>query len=202
MVRKTVGELSPFKDIESNEAMLKRLQEHGYVRYNDLPLETMNNRHVAVEFVSRRLSSWRQVRPIASSDNNPTVRADRKRPSRDPHQLKYRRFLSNTLERNLKFRHLHGLAQVIIHSGCETLFAVALHGVSSQGDDINRLRPRTRTRQTLLRFADRSSCVLPVHFRHLTVHQDEVIWRTRQRLQHLQTISHGVRLVTQFLQAS
>ena len=38
MVGKTVGELSPFKDIESNQAMLERLQQHGYVRYEDLPL--------------------------------------------------------------------------------------------------------------------------------------------------------------------
>jgi PAS domain S-box-containing protein len=52
MVGKTVGELSPFKDIESNQAMLERLQEHGYVRYENLPLETINGRHIAVEFVS------------------------------------------------------------------------------------------------------------------------------------------------------
>src|ERR1700736_992475 len=49
---KTVGELSPFKDIESNKAMLERLQKDGYVRYEDLPLETRDGRHVAVEFVS------------------------------------------------------------------------------------------------------------------------------------------------------
>jgi PAS domain S-box-containing protein len=52
MIGKTVAELSPFKDIESNQAMLKRLQEHGYVRYEDLPLETRDGRHIAVEFVS------------------------------------------------------------------------------------------------------------------------------------------------------
>jgi PAS domain S-box-containing protein len=52
MVGKTVGELSPFKDIESNKVMLARLQNDGYVRYEDLPLETTDGRHVAVEFVS------------------------------------------------------------------------------------------------------------------------------------------------------
>lgn len=52
MVGKTVGELSPFKDIESNQVMLERLQRDGYVRYEDLPLETRDGRHVAVEFVS------------------------------------------------------------------------------------------------------------------------------------------------------
>ena len=49
---RTVGELSPFKDIESNQVMLERLQKDGYVRYEDLPLETLDGRHVAVEFVS------------------------------------------------------------------------------------------------------------------------------------------------------
>ena len=52
MIGKTVGELSPFKDIESNQAMLERLQEQGYVRYENLPLETRDGRKKAVEFVS------------------------------------------------------------------------------------------------------------------------------------------------------
>jgi PAS domain S-box-containing protein len=52
MIGKTVGELSPFKDVVSNQAMLERLQQYGYVRYEDLPLETRDGRHIAVEFVS------------------------------------------------------------------------------------------------------------------------------------------------------
>ena len=52
MVGKTVGELSPFRDIEENKVMLARLQKDGYVRYEDLPLETQDGRHIAVEFVS------------------------------------------------------------------------------------------------------------------------------------------------------
>jgi len=52
MIGQTVGELSPFKDIESNQAMLERLQENGYVRYDNLPLETRDGRNIAVEFVS------------------------------------------------------------------------------------------------------------------------------------------------------
>jgi PAS domain S-box-containing protein len=52
MVGKTVGELSPFHDIESNQAMLERLQRYGYVRYEDLPLKTRDDRQIAVEFVS------------------------------------------------------------------------------------------------------------------------------------------------------
>jgi PAS domain S-box-containing protein len=52
MVGKTVGELSPFKDIKSNKVMLEQLQKDGYVRYEDLPLETRDGRKIAVEFVS------------------------------------------------------------------------------------------------------------------------------------------------------
>ena len=52
MIGKSVGELSPFKDIESNRVMLERLQQNGYVRYENLPLETSDGRRIAVEFVS------------------------------------------------------------------------------------------------------------------------------------------------------
>ncbi len=53
MIGRTVAELSPFKDMESNQAMLAQLQEHGYVRYEDLPLETRDGRKIAVEFVAQ-----------------------------------------------------------------------------------------------------------------------------------------------------
>jgi PAS domain S-box-containing protein len=52
MIGQTVGDLSPFKDIVSNQAMLERLQKDGYVRYEDLPLKTKDGRDIAVEFVS------------------------------------------------------------------------------------------------------------------------------------------------------
>jgi PAS domain S-box-containing protein len=52
MIGKTVGELSPFKDIEPNKVMLERLQKEGYVRYENLPLETTDGRHIPVEFIS------------------------------------------------------------------------------------------------------------------------------------------------------
>jgi PAS domain S-box-containing protein len=52
MVGRTVGELSPFKDVVSNQAMLALLQKDRYVRYHDLPLETKAGRKVDVEFIS------------------------------------------------------------------------------------------------------------------------------------------------------
>src|ERR1700722_5150004 len=52
MLGKTIGELSPFKDIEPNQIMLERLQRDGCIRYENLPLETLDGRRVEVEFVS------------------------------------------------------------------------------------------------------------------------------------------------------
>jgi PAS domain S-box-containing protein len=51
MLGKTVGELSPFKDIQDNQAMLGRLQRTGFVRYDDLPLQARDGRKMEVEFV-------------------------------------------------------------------------------------------------------------------------------------------------------
>lgn len=60
IIGKTVGELSPFKDVLSNQTMLERVQKDGYVRYEDLPLETREGRHIAVEFVSNVYQSGDQ----------------------------------------------------------------------------------------------------------------------------------------------
>jgi PAS domain S-box-containing protein len=51
MVGKTVEDLTPFKWIESNQAMLERLNQNGFVSYKDLPLDTRDERQIAVEFV-------------------------------------------------------------------------------------------------------------------------------------------------------
>jgi signal transduction histidine kinase/CheY-like chemotaxis protein len=52
MVGKSIWELCPFKDIVSNKAKFLELQEQGYVRYENLPLESRDGRRHAVEFVS------------------------------------------------------------------------------------------------------------------------------------------------------
>ena len=41
-----------FKDIEASKAEFEKLQNKGYVRYDDLPLETKNGRVIAVEVIS------------------------------------------------------------------------------------------------------------------------------------------------------
>jgi PAS domain S-box-containing protein len=52
MIGKTVGQLSPCRDAGANKLMLARLQKDLCVRYEDLPMETKDGHHIAVEFVS------------------------------------------------------------------------------------------------------------------------------------------------------
>ena len=49
---KKLWEIGVFKDIEASKAIFLKLQRKGYVRYEDLPLETKDGRAMAVEFVS------------------------------------------------------------------------------------------------------------------------------------------------------
>ena len=51
-LEKKVWELGFFKDVFANEAKFAELQRKGYVRYEDLPLETADGRRANVEFVS------------------------------------------------------------------------------------------------------------------------------------------------------
>ncbi len=49
---KELWEIGLFRDIEENQAAYRELQERGYLRYEDMPLETINGKKVEVEFVS------------------------------------------------------------------------------------------------------------------------------------------------------
>ena len=49
---KKLWEIGVFKDIEASKTAFGELQSKGYLRYNDLPLETKDGRPMAVEFVS------------------------------------------------------------------------------------------------------------------------------------------------------
>ena len=49
---KKLWEIGPFKNIDASKASFLELQDKGYVRYEDLPLETKDGRQIAVEFVS------------------------------------------------------------------------------------------------------------------------------------------------------
>ena len=49
---KKLWEIGAFKDIQASKEAFRELQDRGYVRYDDLPLETKEGRDIRVEFVS------------------------------------------------------------------------------------------------------------------------------------------------------
>jgi PAS domain S-box-containing protein/putative nucleotidyltransferase with HDIG domain len=51
---KMLWEIGLFKDIESSMEAFQELQAKGYIRYDDLPLETKDGRRIELEFVSNR----------------------------------------------------------------------------------------------------------------------------------------------------
>ena len=51
-IEKAIWEIGLFKDIVANRDNFLELQQKEYIRYDDLPLETVDGRRIAVEFVS------------------------------------------------------------------------------------------------------------------------------------------------------
>jgi two-component system CheB/CheR fusion protein len=51
-VGKKIWELGCFKDTVANQDNFAELQQKGYIRYDDMPLETAAGRQIDVEFVS------------------------------------------------------------------------------------------------------------------------------------------------------
>jgi len=52
LINKPIWEIGFFKDIAANYEKFLELQQKGYVRYDDLPLESIEGRKIRVEFVS------------------------------------------------------------------------------------------------------------------------------------------------------
>jgi len=52
LIGKTLWDIGPFRNIEASKSAFRELQQKGYVRYDNLPLEARTGRRVNVEFVS------------------------------------------------------------------------------------------------------------------------------------------------------
>ena len=51
-IGKELWQIGLFEDVEASKSAMRKLQEEGYIRYDDLPLKTQTGRHINVEFVS------------------------------------------------------------------------------------------------------------------------------------------------------
>ncbi len=51
-IGKKLWEIGLFQDVEKSKTAFRELQRDGYIRYEDLPLETRDGRYIDVEFVS------------------------------------------------------------------------------------------------------------------------------------------------------
>src|ERR1700682_4127621 len=52
LIGKELWEIGLFRDKQQSKAAMQQLQEIGYIRYEDMPLETKLGKRVEVEFVS------------------------------------------------------------------------------------------------------------------------------------------------------
>jgi PAS domain S-box-containing protein len=52
LIGKELWEIGLFRDKQQSKAAMEQLQENGYIRYEDMPLETKQGKRVEVEFVS------------------------------------------------------------------------------------------------------------------------------------------------------
>lgn len=52
LLGKKLWEIGLFQDVEKSRSAFRELQRNGYIRYEDLPLETRDGRYIDVEFVS------------------------------------------------------------------------------------------------------------------------------------------------------
>src|ERR1700681_522344 len=52
LIGKQLWEIGLFSDKEESKAAMERLKKEGYIRYEDMPLETKQGKRVEVEFVS------------------------------------------------------------------------------------------------------------------------------------------------------
>ncbi len=98
-----------------------------------------------------------------------------------------------TGERGRQRLQLYWLADVVVHAGPEALLAVALHRVSGHRDDI-------RLTKVAAARADASSGFVAIHFRHLAIHQNDLVVIAAKRLKDREPIGYGLCAVAESFQ--
>lgn len=97
LVGRELWEVGPFKDIEASRVAFRRLQQEGYIRYEDLPLQTRDGRAIAVEFVSN-VYLVDHSRVIQCNIRDVTDRKRAEEALREAHSLLEKRVADRTAE--------------------------------------------------------------------------------------------------------
>src|SRR5580704_5154374 len=97
-------------------------------------------------------------------------------------------------DRSGQLRRVDGLAYVVIHSGDDAFFSIAIHGAGGHGDDRDVSATGTFTR------SNGGGGFETIHLGHLHIHEDEVERFAIQRRQSLEPVignHHGMTLFSQ-----
>ena len=117
--------------------------------------------------------------------------------SREPVQIVSRVFFRGDLSIN-GGEELFGLdrfGDIVIHAGFQAIFAVPQHGMGGHGNNGYLVVAHQR-----VGVAYRLSGFKPIHFRHLHIHQHQVVGRHPQRLNRLLAVGHRIGLEAEFFE--
>ena len=81
-----------------------------------------------------------------------------------------------------------GFGNVIVHPGFQALLPVATHGIGGHGNDVGSF--------DCFIVENNAGSFISIHFRHLNIHENQIVIFTLERIQHLQSIGCDIHLIS------